>query len=369
MQRRAYTLLELAIVTMIVGLGIAFTIPLLLQARTESRQAGCAMKMSRIAQGVLAYEDIRGRLPVAGMVDARPPTINGSFDQHSGQQLSWLVLILPQLDLQDVFDNFDLGQSVFDQPHGAADQSISKFVCPTDTLGLKGYRIGWANQVRLGLGNYAAYISPGHGEHEEFHPGALGGFTPGTTDGQRLVQITDGLSNTIMLSEVRRRPPHMRVATLSANTPQVLTLDPRGAWAVPWVGSSTLAVDLHSINGGLDQPWVGDPNQPANNTFTPNRQVSDQIPGCPRPLQAHGEMMPCGRYSGFGRGFTSAAPRGLHDQGVNAAYVDGRVEFVLDTVDPLAFAQQVSVNDGFPVTRNRRKTRFGSASRSRRLSE
>ena len=53
-----------------------------------------------------------------------------------------------------------------------------------------------------------------------------------TRVGQPLSRVKDGLSKTLMISEVRTR----------ANP-----LDQRGAWALPWTGSSMLAVDVHPL--------------------------------------------------------------------------------------------------------------------------
>jgi prepilin-type processing-associated H-X9-DG protein len=45
-------------------------------------------------------------------------------------------------------------------------------------------------------------------------------------------------------------------------------------------------------------------------------------------------------------GYISAAPRSLHAGGVNAAYLDGRVDFLRDEIDPIAMSLMIGVNEG-----------------------
>ena len=151
--------------------------------------------------------------------------------------------------------------------------------------------------------------------------------------------MKDGTSRTIALSEVRAR----------ANE-----LDPRGAWALPWAGSSLLSLDLHSAVDSdeslyaLDQDYVPDRNQPREQTQMPNKQVgiTDQIRPCPQPQQAQIEQLPCTRYGGYANGFASASPRSAHNGGVYIVALDGHVTLVTDDVDPVAFAAAIATNDG-----------------------
>ncbi len=58
--------------------------------------------------------------------------------------------------------------------------------------------------------------------------------------------------------------------------------------------------------------------------------------------------MPC-RQAPFNpglAGYLSAAPRSLHPGGVNAAFVDGHVTFLVDQIDDFYMAYAVSVDDG-----------------------
>ncbi|MEM7312395.1 MAG: DUF1559 domain-containing protein [Planctomycetota bacterium] len=338
--RRAHTLLELIIVLTIVGMGFVVLIPQLLQSRDDFRQTGCALKQSQLAKAVLLFEHENNRLPVAGLTGVNP---DGWFEPFSGKQFSWITLILPQLGLQETYDRIDFTQDAFST--GGVNESITKLVCPADVEGLKGFR--WVSHdsktgQKFGLGNYAAFVAPSHVEFEHLHPGALGGFKPGTDRGQRLARIKDGASNTFLLTDVRRRPEFGPSRTEDPDAGTFLTRDPRGAWALPWAGSSVIAALYHSV-GYDDTPWVPWPNWDHEDVHTPNHG-RDTIRPCPRPFDGGTRGMWCSTRSLY---WSVAAPRSLHDGGVNAAFVDGRVDFISDEIDALLYAQTIVVNDGF----------------------
>ena len=74
-------------------------------------------------------------------------------------------------------------------------------------------------------GNYAAFVSPYHVENQNRFPGALVGSVR-----HRLDDIRDGTSSTLLAGELLTRG-HLQ--------------DQRGAWALPWNGTSQIAFDMH----------------------------------------------------------------------------------------------------------------------------
>jgi prepilin-type processing-associated H-X9-DG protein len=165
------------------------------------------------------------------------------------------------------------------------------------------------------------------------YPGAL------ISTGQKVERISDGTSKTIIFSEVR---------TLSH------PMDERGAWALPWNGASILAFDLHhDYDGGVFRQYTPD-REMAYQTQLPNNlgPNSDVLNMCEddRLAEAQLERMPCQfgglKFISLGlSNFISSAPRSNHPGGVNAAYVDGHVDFILNEVDPFFMANEVSIHD------------------------
>jgi prepilin-type processing-associated H-X9-DG protein len=45
-------------------------------------------------------------------------------------------------------------------------------------------------------------------------------------------------------------------------------------------------------------------------------------------------------------GYISAAPRSNHGGGVNAAYLDGHVDYLPDDVDPFVMCNLIDIRDG-----------------------
>ncbi len=339
----AFTLVELLVVIAIIAILVAMLLPAVQAARAAARRMQCVNNLKQVALGVVNYEAARKCLPPAGLVG--PPTPNcrmqdRHFDPQSSPQISWLALILPYLEEASLFDQFDLKRNIIDQaPREPQAIEVATFLCPSDQA--SGRRFVHANKT-FAKANIAAYGSPFRLEFSSCWPAALGGFVPGTSKGQPLKRITDGLSRTLLATEVRARDNDR---------------DQRGVWALPWVGSSLLAMDHESINtvpGGVDLhdiPYSPHP-RPANPQFiqVPNKTsggVHDHLYECVAPLQAAQAGMPCNVATG-GRALI-AAPRSLHTGGVNAAAIDGHVGFIMDEVDPFVMACIVSIRDGQPV--------------------
>jgi prepilin-type processing-associated H-X9-DG protein len=180
-----------------------------------------------------------------------------------------------------------------------------------------------------------AWVSPFHVEYQHRYRAALTSHT-GHTDASF---SSDGLSNTLVLSEVRTR-----------SFPE----DQRGAWAIGWNGASIIAFDMHdakavnlSEGGFTASPasvgWTQTPNSPGPNM--------DMIYNCTQAAAAQFDGMPCGTWTpGTGNEYLSAAPRSRHRGGVNVAYADGRVTFFTDQVDEVTMAYLIAVEDRHGVT-------------------
>jgi prepilin-type processing-associated H-X9-DG protein len=154
-------------------------------------------------------------------------------------------------------------------------------------------------------------------------------WTPGDKIGQKIGKVKDGVSKTILGTEVR---------TLDR------TWDQRGAWALPWGGATLLSLDWHPVNEANASPnQIYVPIPGYENAQLPNRteRIFDQVVVCKEPLYAKQQKMPCQKMT-----FNSAAPRSLHPGGVNAVALDGHVGFISDEIDSYVFAYLVSSNDG-----------------------
>jgi prepilin-type N-terminal cleavage/methylation domain-containing protein len=348
----AFTLVELLVVIAIIAILIALLLPAVQSAREAARRMQCTNNQRQIALAVISYESTHGRLPPSGLVgEYDDPDLGfGSCDPLSGKMIGWMVLILPEMEETNLYQQFDLKRSILRQPNNPQAQHIASFQCPSDASEERYFEHPKLTQgVRFAKGNYAAFVSPFHTDEQVWFPGALGGGqwdeTGDNRVGQKLTRIKDGTSKTLLLSEVRTR----------ANP-----LDHRGAWALPWTASSVLAFDLHPIpvfdgNSRITgdrllpyKPWmytIDGAQVPNNRGFN-----VDILYDCPEPEEAQLSGMPCETWAGFGEQgeafYLSAAPRSQHAGGVVAAGLDGHVRFLPDDIDPVMMAYLISINDG-----------------------
>ncbi len=326
--RRGFTLVELLVVITIIGILMMMLLPTVHRSTESARRIQCANNLKQLALAVKQYELYQGVLPASGLHGPPAPGYYRFVEPRSGPQFSWLVLILPQLEQANLHSQFDFSRSVFQQPKDPQAIQVPTLLCPSDSARGQYFVDGaLTGGKRLAKGNYAAFCSPFHTEVQLSFPGAL------IATGQSTAAIRDGLSNTLMLSEVRVR-----------SHPQ----DQRGAWALAWTAASLLAFDMHHNIFMPRDRYV------ASNYFVglaqpPNNQGPnvDMLYACPDMAGAQLEEMPCGVWQkGTEWEFLSAAPRSRHPGGVNVAFADGHVGFLINEVDDFVMAYLISINDG-----------------------
>ena len=333
--KHGFTLVELLVVIAIIGILIALLLPAIQAAREAARRAQCQSNLKQIVYAALNHESMKKSLPPSGLIATSKRTFSGVQYDHvepTLNSLSWAVVLLPYLEEQSVYDQFDLKQSATSQPNNPGATFLASLACPTDGAGGRMYSPpARPPQPPLAKGNYAAYTSPYHVEFQLLYRGAI------VAGGQSISKVTDGTANTIAFAEVR---------ILDHES------DERGVWAAAWSGGSLLAFDLHQ-----------DLTRFGSTSYLPQLTYSElvQIPNCQGPgldvLNPNGctgsqstlaqiEGMPCMSFGQSGSTYWSAAARSRHPGGVHVAHLDGHVGFVPDSIDSVLMAYLVAVNDG-----------------------
>jgi prepilin-type N-terminal cleavage/methylation domain-containing protein len=337
---RAFTLVELLVVIAIIGILVALLLPAIQAAREAARRVSCQNNVKNLALAALTYENSRKGLPPA---TTAVPAPGGELMSITAieQRLSWIVQILPELEEQALYDQFNLTKRFYEQDANKLPEQnqLQVLMCPSDNARGRFYSSpegGFTFSRRLGKGNYAAYVSPEHLICMRVFPGAM------INELQSLERISDGTSHTLMIAEVRTRDNES---------------DPRGAWVSGWAGGSILAYDMHSKALPLAAttttakrntaysphvyPTPPTPGLPPNTTL--GWLNDDWIKECPDDAAADVEGMPCTIQSSSRQG---AAARSFHTGGVNAAHVDGSGIWISDDVEQHLMARMVSINDG-----------------------
>ena len=337
-QRRGFTLVELLVVIAIIGILVSLLLPAVQAAREAARRVQCMNNIKQLSLAVVSYQDTYRMFPASGIYE---PSQNFT-KLRTGKQFSWVVLIMRHFEQQAAWDEMDFNRTIFDQPKDPQETIFEELQCPSDDVRIAYYQDpAYTNGKRFSKGNYAAYTSPYHTDFDHWFPGALVSWRNQTPADFSF----DGLSNTIVLSEIRKRDNE---------------LDQRGAWAIGWNGASLLGFDMHHSGdpGDCKNPpiyggaYIHNPGS-IGNAQPPNNQGPnlDMLYNCPDPARAALLKMPCRAWaSSGGNCFLSAAPRSRHPGGVMVAFMDGHVDFVPDNVNQVTFAYLISITDFQPIS-------------------
>ena len=251
-RRTGFTLIELLVVIAIIAVLIGLLLPAVQKVREAANRMKCANNLKQMGLAVLNYESTFSALPPAtvqspaaaarpGLQDflkvGRPGTDPSDYAKHS-----FLAIILPYLEQDNVLKqggiayNFRLDwYDVNNRP--AASTRIPVFECPSvpgshvvDPMLESGtYGTGWVPKT----GDYMAVTRSNDIQvvWEALnlpYPGAAAcrGILAANA-GSRLVEATDGMSNTIMLGEDGARPEGWAFG--ARYTPQPTFMN--GAWA------------------------------------------------------------------------------------------------------------------------------------------
>ena len=122
--RRAFTLVELLVVIAIIGVLVALLLPAVQAAREAARRMSCVNNLRNVALAMHTYHDANQTLPMA--------TPYNEINTHEAGG-TWGALILPYVEQQAVFDQFDFTVIMSHANNAAAVRYVVPiYVCPTD---------------------------------------------------------------------------------------------------------------------------------------------------------------------------------------------------------------------------------------------
>lgn len=287
MQRRTYraafTLIELLVVIAIISILIGLMLPAVQKAREAASRISCANNLKQIGLAMHNYESAHAVLP---------PT------RLRVGSATWAVLILPFLEQDNLYRQWDLSRTYYEQNQVAQRTNVKIYFCPSrrspsvGTLSVFGDFPSWLSNSRLhypgGLGDYAVCIDrSGHDTSEESCPNMYGPFQMGT--GFRILDFTDGTSNTLMVGE-----KHV----------------PQDKHGYGWWDCSIYNGDYHQCS---------------------TRTASRQLPPTTNPFDG-------------GWKFGSR-----HTQVIMFCFADGHVRSLPETIDPLTYERLGHRNDGWVI--------------------
>jgi len=341
--RSGFTLIELLVVIAIIAILIGLLLPAVHKVREAAARMQCSNNLKQIGIACHSYHDTYNAMPPAWLYEApSPPT------RPTGVAVGWGLLLLPYLEQDNVYKGYNQNLNMFNTVNQTFTLAqLKMFACPsTPNQGrevqlsipsgvLPGIPAGTFRggpsdySVTTGIRNWCNFMGtpcdpPDHGRRW----GALQPWsdTPATASaiGARrfnLVTLSDGTSNTIMISEVAGTPDvynraRQKISPLPGVPHPIFSVSYGAGWANPYNGEN----------------WLSGSPLDGNNPQTPA--------GSSGPC-----LINCSNYNG--RGLYS-----FHTSGVNAAMADGSVRFIKESMatKQLAFAitatgGEIFVND------------------------
>lgn len=113
-RRRALTMVEVLVVIAIIGLLAGLLLPAVQSVRESSRRTKCASNLSQLGKAMSGYQARDGRFPAAGRGYSWCSSGTANTGDKTIYNSNGLVELLPFIDQQPVFDQFDLSQPASD---------------------------------------------------------------------------------------------------------------------------------------------------------------------------------------------------------------------------------------------------------------
>jgi prepilin-type N-terminal cleavage/methylation domain-containing protein len=153
-RRHGFTLIELLVVIAIIAVLIGLLLPAIQMVRESANRVSCANNLKQLGLAMHAYHDANDRLPPSRL-DVGKAT--------------WAVLILPYIEQDNLYRQWDLSKSYYDQNAVARQSPVKTYFCPSrrtagtsPTTSTYGDFPSWAQSespnVPGALGDYAACI-------------------------------------------------------------------------------------------------------------------------------------------------------------------------------------------------------------------
>jgi prepilin-type N-terminal cleavage/methylation domain-containing protein len=122
--RHGFTLVELLVMIAIVAVLIGMLLPAVQLVRDAAARAQCGNNLKQIGLALQTYNDTLGHLPAGNETGA---------GANSPILANWAIQLLPQLELQSLYENYDFRRSNADNSNADVRTTFVKvYTCPAD---------------------------------------------------------------------------------------------------------------------------------------------------------------------------------------------------------------------------------------------
>jgi prepilin-type N-terminal cleavage/methylation domain-containing protein/prepilin-type processing-associated H-X9-DG protein len=318
-RHRAFTLIELMVVIAIIALLIGLLLPAVQAAREAARRLQCTNNLKQLGLAIHNYELNIGGLPPSAIVVQNP---DGSL-----WTADWgpFARILNYVEQSARYNAFNMSVAYGDQSNlTVTAQVIDLYNCPSEqntqldvdpSFGRTG-----SNNYGFCLGDWYVWLGPVN------PPPNRSAF--GVNVSRRWAAFTDGMSQTLLMSEVKNWQPYVRDCgpLQFINNPNVIPspyADPLAVAPEYLAVGCTFLLNAHTQWSEVTVHHIG---------FTTAWPPNKQTPGGPGGAFPDVDLDSRRERIG-GPTFAAVTSRSYHPGGVNSVMGDGSVRFVKQSVD------------------------------------
>ncbi|WP_422929853.1 DUF1559 domain-containing protein [Singulisphaera sp. PoT] len=320
-RRRGFTLIELLVVIAIIAVLIALLLPAVQAAREAARRIQCTNNMKQLGLAIHSYEQTINTLPPQLLLTGTGTTVTWSngYGAHAR--------IIPFAEQGPLFNTINFDVDMQTPPNTSVAAALIGFlVCPSE---VKPSTRALTDGTRYGIASYGFVTG------DWFVWGGLGSNLKGRSAfgpnlSRRLSEFTDGLSNTLLMSEGKAFVTYYRDCPTLANIQDASNVPPPNAdphtVAPEYLGGCALRVD----EGRTQWFESGSHHTGITTAWPPNKRTS----GGPNKLYSDVDLTSSREKLGRPT-FAAATARSYHPGGVNALLGDGSVRFIKDSINGL----------------------------------